>query len=397
MTSVVSDAAPTGSHAAAHHPHAPLGGRLFTLPLLVALLFVGIAGVILAQRFMHGLGAVTNLSDGYPWGIWVAVDVVIGSAFGCAGYVMALLVYILNKGEYHAMVRPAVMASLFGYGLAGAAVMVDLGRYWNFYHMMMPWYAQPNSVMLEVGLCVATYTLVLVIEFAPAFLERFGMENARRKLSRLLFVFIALGVLLPTMHQSSLGTMMVILGHKLSPLWQSQMLPVFFLTTAVLMGFAIVVWESVLSSLGFRRPVETPELAKLSKLMVYTGVLFVVLRFIDLAVRGQLGAMFGAHGTVMFWVETLLMLAAIATILSASARRRSKALFVSSSLFLAGGIVYRLNVYLVGLIPSVGPWSYFPSLSEILITVGIFALEVVLYLVFVKKLPVMHAVSTKHG
>lgn len=393
MTSLAShDTAPS-----AHHEHAPVGGRLITVPFLIALAFVAIAGFILVQRFAHGIGAVSNLSDGYPWGIWVAIDVVIGSAFGCAGYVMALLVYILNRGEYHAMVRPAVMASLFGYGLAGAAVLVDLGRYWNFYHMMMPSYAQPNSVMLEVGLCVATYTIVLILEFAPAFLERFGMHDARRKLSKILFFFIALGVLLPTMHQSSLGTMMVILGHKLSPLWQTQMLPVFFLTTAVLMGFAIVVWESVLSALGFRRPMETAELARLSGLMVYTGLAFVALRFVDLAVRGQLGAMFGAHGTVMFWVETLLMIGGIAAILPVASRRRGKALFVSSSLFLAGGIVYRLNVYIVGLIPAVGPWSYFPSLSEILITVGIFSLEVVLYLVFVKKLPVMHAVSTKHG
>ncbi|AIB14586.1 hydrogenase (plasmid) [Azospirillum argentinense] len=382
------------SHA---HEHQPLGGRVLTLPFLICAVLVAIAGVILFQRYTQGLGAASNLNDGYPWGIWVAIDVVIGSAFGCAGYVIALLCYILNRGEYHPLVRPAVLASLFGYGLAGLAVLVDLGRYWNFYHMMLPWYAQPNSVMLEVGLCVATYTLVLVVEFAPAFLERFGIEGLRAKLNRVLWVFIALGVLLPTMHQSSLGTMMVIVGHKLSPLWQSQMLPVFFLLTAILMGFAIVVWESVMASLNFRRPMETPVLSKLAGLMLVVASLFVVLRFVDLIVRGQIGQIFGGPQSGWFVVEMVLMISGLALLIPKANRNRSRALFLSASLLLAAGILYRLNVYLIGFTPAVGPWHYFPSVKEIMVTVGVFALEIALYLLFVKKLPVMHAVHPEHG
>ena len=379
------------------HEHQPLGGRVLTLPFLICAALVAIAGVILFQRYTQGLGAASNLNDGYPWGIWVAIDVVIGSAFGCAGYVIALLCYILNRGEYHPLVRPAVLASLFGYGLAGLAVLVDLGRYWNFYHMMLPWYAQPNSVMLEVGLCVATYTLVLVVEFAPAFLERFGIEGLRAKLNKVLWVFIALGVLLPTMHQSSLGTMMVIVGHKLSPLWQSQMLPVFFLLTAILMGFAIVVWESVMASLYFRRPLETPVLSMLSGLMLAVASLFVVLRFVDLIVRGQFGQIFGGPQSGWFVAEMVLMIAGLALLIPKANRNRSRALFLSASLLLVAGILYRLNVYLIGFTPAVGPWHYFPSVKEIMVTVGVFALEIALYLLFVKKLPVMHAVHPEHG
>lgn len=377
--------------AANAHAHRPIGGRLFTLPFLISLALIAALAVVLYNRFTGGLGAVANINDGYPWGIWVAVDVVIGSAFGCAGYVMALLCYILNRGEYHPMVRPAILTSLFGYGLAGLAVIIDLGRYWNFWHLMMPWYAQPNSVMLEVGLCVATYTLVLVVEFSPAFLERFGFENLRARVNKVLWVFIALGVLLPTMHQSSLGTMMVILGHRLSPLWQTQLLPVFFLTTAVLMGFAIVVWESVLSSMSFRREQETPLLRKLAGLMTAVAGLFVVLRIVDLVARGQLGAVFAATAWPSFAVETALMLGGFLILLPPANRGRLKALFVGSSLLLAGGILYRLNVYLIGFTPAGGPWHYFPSVQEIMVTVGVFALEVALYLVFVKTLPVMHA------
>ncbi|WP_353860456.1 Ni/Fe-hydrogenase cytochrome b subunit [Azospirillum formosense] len=379
------------------HEHQPLGGRVLTLPFLICAALVAVAGVILFQRYTQGLAAASNLNDGYPWGIWVAIDVVIGSAFGCAGYIIALLCYILNRGEYHPLVRPAVLASLFGYGLAGLAVLVDLGRYWNFYHMMLPWYAQPNSVMLEVGLCVATYTLVLVVEFAPAFLERFGIEGLRAKLNKVLWVFIALGVLLPTMHQSSLGTMMVIVGHKLSPLWQSQMLPVFFLLTAILMGFAIVVWESVMASLNFRRPMETPVLSKLAGLMLVVASLFVALRFVDLIVRGQIGQIFGGPQSGWFVAEMVLMISGLALLIPKANRNRSRALFLSASLLLAAGILYRLNVYLIGFTPAVGPWHYFPSVKEIMVTVGVFALEIALYLLFVKKLPVMHAVHPEHG
>ncbi len=383
--------------ASAHDEHQPLGGRLITLPLLICLALVAIAATILVDRFTSGIGAVSNLSDGYPWGIWVAVDIVIGTAFGCAGYVMAFIVYIINKGEYHPLVRPAVMASLFGYGLAGLAVIVDLGRYWNFYHMFHPGYAQFNSVMVEVGLCVAAYTTVLMIEFSPAFLERFGLKNIRAKLNKLMWVFIALGVLLPTMHQSSLGTMMVVVGTKLDAAWQTQMLPVLFLLTAIIMGFAIVVWEAVLSSMSFKRPQETPMLAKIAGIMAVVASVFLAVRFIDLIVRGQLGHALGGPLALYFWIETILLVGSVALLLPKANRSRPQALFVSSCLMLGGGIFYRLSVYLIAFTPAIGPWSYFPSVPELMITVGIFALEIALYLIFVKRLPVMHAVHPAHA
>ncbi|HTY99693.1 MAG TPA: Ni/Fe-hydrogenase cytochrome b subunit, partial [Rhodocyclaceae bacterium] len=187
------------------HIPAPLGGKLWT-PFTVSLAaLVVLATVILLVRFAFGLGAVTNLNDGFPWGIWVVYDVVIGSAFACGGYTMALMVYIFNKGEYHPLVRPALMASLFGYTLAGFGVLFDLGRWWNFWHIFWPGYANINSVMFEVAACISLYILVMWIEFSPAFLERFGLGHVKKKVTRWMFFFIALGVLLPSMHQSSLG------------------------------------------------------------------------------------------------------------------------------------------------------------------------------------------------
>jgi Ni/Fe-hydrogenase subunit HybB-like protein len=254
------------------HEHRPLGGRIITVPFLILCVLALIGGVLLAQRFLFGIGAVANVNDGYAWGIWVVIDVVVGTAFGCAGYAMALLVYILNRGEYHPLVRPALLASLFGYTLGGMAVVIDLGRYWNAYNLLLPGQINLRSVMFEISVCVAAYIIVLWIEFAPAFLERLGLKQPRKSLSRVLFLFIGLGVLLPTMHQSSLGTMLTVLGHRLDPLWQTQLLPLLFLISALVMGFAIVVFEAVLASVGFKRPAEAYILGKLAGLMAWLVV-----------------------------------------------------------------------------------------------------------------------------
>ncbi|HEY9051425.1 MAG TPA: Ni/Fe-hydrogenase cytochrome b subunit [Gammaproteobacteria bacterium] len=372
--------------------HAPVGGKLLTKPFIFFSFLFMIALAILAARFIFGLGAVTNMNDGYPWGIWIVIDVMIGTAFGCAGYSMALLVYLLNKGEYHPLVRPAMMAGLFGYGLAGMAVIIDLGRYWQFYTLLWPGYVQFNSVMLEVAWCVMAYVVVLAVEFSPAFLERFGLKNIHQKLNKVLFFFIAVGILLPTMHQSSLGTMAVVAGHQISALWQSQLLPPLFLISAVLMGYALVPFESILSSLGLKRPMETPLLAKISHVAFIVTIAYLVLRFGDLLVRGDLGLAFAGNlDALMFWIENLLFLVPVVMLANEANRSNPRTIFISAVSLLLAGSIYRLNVYIIGYHPVAGGnWSYFPSVTEMLVTVGIFSLEVVLYLIFVKKLPVLH-------
>ena len=379
------------SHAA--QKHAPLGGAILT-PLFIVLAVLALVGAwFLANRFIFGLASVTNLSDGYPWGIWIAIDLVVGTALGCAGYAVAILVYILNRGEYHPLVRPAILASLFGYGLGGVAVMIDLGRYWQAYNMFLPWLSQYNSVMLETALCIAAYITVLMIEFSPVFLERLGMKNVRRKLNRVLFVFIALGVLLPTMHQSSMGTILVILGHQLVPLWQTPLLPLLFLVSAIFMGFAIVVFESVLSSVGFRRPMESYIMSKLTLVIAWLLIGFLVVRYVDLIFSGDISyAFLPTTFAVSFWVETALHFVALILIWPRSRPISSQRLFIAAAVLLLAGALYRVNCYLVGYDPGDG-YVYFPTAGEILVTVAIFAVEIMLYLVFVKLLPVLHTVD----
>ena len=372
-----------------HPAPAPLGGPLVTPLTKILAALVAIAGVILLVRFFFGLGAVTNINDGYTWGIWVVYDVIIGSAFACGGYSVALLVYIFNKGEYHPMVRPALLASLFGYSLAGLGVIFDLGRYWNFWHIFWPGYAQPNSVMFEVAVCISAYILVMWIEFSPAFLEKFGMKDVKKKLNKVLFLIIALGTLLPSMHQSSLGSMLVVYGYQVHPLWQSLMLPLFYLMTALAIGYAMVVFEACLSSSGFKRPLEMHLLGKLSKVMLGMLVAYLVVRFVDLAVRGALGGMFTLNiEAFAFWVETALFVAPLVILANAQARKNPSKLFIAACCLIMAGFMLRLNSYLIGF--ETGPgWHYFPSVSEIMVSIGMIALEILGYIVLVRYLPIL--------
>ncbi len=380
-------------HAVSHAP-APLGGRLVTpVTVLLAALALAAAGV-LAFRFVYGLGAVTNINDGFPWGIWIVYDVMVGSAFACGGYAIALLVYIFNRGEYHPLVRPALLASLFGYTLAGVSVIFDLGRYWNFWHIFWPGYAQVNSVMFEVAVCISLYILVMWLEFSPAFLDRLGMSGAKKKISKLMFLFIALGVLLPSMHQSSLGSLLVIFGSQIHPLWQAGfLLPLEYLMTAVLLGFAVVVFEATLVSLGFNRTMETALLARLARFIWGLLIAYLVVRIGDLVVRGALVNAFRLTlEAFWFWIEMICFAIPVWLLAAPAACGNPGRLFAAAVLLMAGGFLLRVNGFLVGYETGAG-WHYFPSLPELTVSVGLIAFEILAYIVFVKTLPVLPAQS----
>jgi Ni/Fe-hydrogenase subunit HybB-like protein len=381
----------------------PLGGEILTKPFMFFAALLGFAVILIGIRYIFGIGAVSNLSDGYPWGIWIAYDVVAGTAIACGGYAMALLVYVLNRGEYHPLVRPALLASVFGYTLAGASIMVDIGRYWNAYNLFTPWYANINSTMFEVAFCVATYTMVLWIEFTPAFLEGISkhkdklpkfvqgwkVEGFQKILNKWLFIFIAVGILLPTMHQSSLGTLMYISGKKLYPLWQTGFLPLLFLISAITMGYAMVIFESIFSSVGFKREIEMPFLSKLSGIIPWLIGVYLIVRVGDLVWRGALGMAFRFDKySLAFWVENALYIYAFAVLLQSANRSRPRQLFIAATAMVLAGVVYRFNTFLVGFNPG-DNWSYFPSFSESMITIGIISFEIIAYLYIVKTFPVL--------
>jgi Ni/Fe-hydrogenase subunit HybB-like protein len=376
--------------------HVAMGGRLMTRPFIVLLAIAGVGAVMAAVRFLYGIGAVSNLSNGYPWGVWIAIDVVVGTAIGCGGYAVGILVYILNRGEYHPLVRPAVLTSLLGYGLAVIAVVIDLGRFWSLWKVPVYVWRWSHSPQLEVALCVAAYTLVLMIELSPALFEklRAGASTGLRRLAERgltlvekNFVWIlALGLLLPTMHQSSLGTMMLLPGPRMHPLWLTPWLPLLFVVNAILMGFAVVTLEATFSAAAFGRRRETVMLASLSRIVGWIALGWSVFRFGEAALAGKLGYLASGYG-IAFMAEVLLPLAAAAILLS-DLRRQAVWQVRGAILLFLGAALHRVDTYLVAFRPG-RAFSYFPAVPELLITFGIIAAEVAIYIAVVKTFPIL--------
>ncbi len=355
-------------------------------------------------RFTQGLGAATSMNDGYPWGIWIAFDVVVGTGLASGGYAMALLVYVFNKGKYHPLVRPALVTSFLGYSVAGVAIAFDLGRFWNMWRIPVAlgdW--NGTSILLEVALCMMAYTAVLFLEISPAILERVAADpnDARAALAkawlprveRALPFVIAVGLVLPTMHQSSLGSLLLVAGTKVHGLWHTGLLPLLFLLTAVSMGYAVIYFESIFSSVAFRRPLETRLLSKLGVFVAGVIAAFLVVRFGGLAAAGRLGLLFTSGvQSFFFWVETLLFLAAAWLFLQQGVRAHAPGQLQAALLALFAGATYRIDAFLTGFNP--GPnWIYFPSLPELLVTLGLVATETMAYVWIVKKFPILAGVT----
>ena len=378
----------------------PIGGRILTKPTRLLLLCLTIASVLILYRFATGLGRITAMNDGYPWGLWIAFDEVTGTALACGGYAVALLVYVLNMGKYHPLVRPAVLTSALGYTLAGFGVALDIGRWWNIWRVpILFWHWNLNSVLLQVALCLMAYMFVLWIELSPAFLEKArqtGAPGIRAVADRLvpivdkaLLWIIALGILLPTMHQSALGALMLIAGPRLHPLWNTGWLPLLFLLSSIGMGYAAVVFEAALSAWMFNRRPEREMLAGLGRAIVPFMGAYVALRFIDLVVRGQIGALFALDlYSVMCLLEFALFIWAIVMLSRDAGRRRLGTLFRAALLLIFAGGLYRVDTYLVAFRPG-AQWSYFPSVGEILITVGLVSAEILAYIIIVKLFPII--------
>jgi Ni/Fe-hydrogenase subunit HybB-like protein len=381
-----------------HAKPAAVGGSLWTgtTRTLFAIAVLGIALVI--WRFMVGLGPSTGLSDGYPWGIWIAFDVVTGTALGCGGYAIAFLVYVLNRGKYHPLVRPALLTSALGYTVAAAAIVIDVGRPWFIWRIPVSvgdW--NLDSALLEVALCVMTYVLVLWIELSPAFMEKAGGAGSGlyRFLDRIMVFVVALGLLLPTMHQSSLGSVIMLAGPRLHPLWHTAWLPLLFLISCIAMGYAIVVIESTLSSRAFGRAREDRMLASLSKTMVFVMAAYVVIRLVDIVVSGKTALLFSSGMmSVLFWLEIALFALPAAVLLARGNAIPIGCMYRQALTVLVGGTLYRFDAYLVAFKPSAG-WSYFPSVTELLMTIGLVALEVFVFIVIVRKFPILSGTVAK--
>src|SRR5271169_5515315 len=238
-------------------------------------------------RIFYGLGGSTNLSDKFPWGIWIAFDVMCGVGLAAGGFTLVAVVHIFNIERYKPILRPAILTAFLGYVLVVLALMFDLGLPYRIWHPLVMW--NPHSVMFEVAWCVTLYTTVLALEFAPVVLERFHLDRALKVMRIALIPLVILGVILSTLHQSSLGSLFLIVPEKLYPLWYTPILPLLFYVSAIAVGLAMTIFESWHSSRAFGRALELPLLASMGRVLAVVLSVYLWIRFLDLSHRHVFG------------------------------------------------------------------------------------------------------------
>lgn len=352
------------------------------LALLALVMAVGAYAASL--RFRYGLG-VTNLSDAYPWGLWIAVDVMGGVALAAGAFCIALTVYLLKIERYKSVVRPAILTGLIGYLSAIVGILFDLGQPQRIWHVMVYW--QPNSVMFEVAWCVMLYTTVLALEFAPTLFERLGWSRVANLLRSLTVPLVIAGVILSTLHQSSLGGLLLIAPDNIHPLWYSPLLPILFLLSAIAVAPFVVAVESTLSSWALGRGLERDILRGLGRAGAYLLMLYAGVRLGDLLLRGAGPALFGER-SLFLWAELTLMVLLPLLLLSSAAIRRHPAGLLGIGLLVASGVVLnRFNSVVTAKIVPAGV-GYFPNWVEFAITAGVIAWGLWLYTLAVRRLPI---------
>jgi len=354
----------------------------------VLLGLMGVGLVVALVRFANGIGAISDLSNTYPWGFWISFDLFTGVAIGSGAFVMAATVYIFELKRFRPLLKPSILTGFLGYLLVILALIVDLGRPERILHLIIYW--NHTSVLFEIGVCVMSYTAVLAIEFAPVLLEGLRLEKWAHRIHHYILPFVILGVVLSTLHQSSLGSLLLIQPEKLHPLWWSPMLPVFFFVSAVAIGLAMIVLESSLSAKAFGRGLEIDLLEKLARAAVAVLGLYLLVKFGELASAGELGLLF--HSGLMswlFWAE-ILVGAVLPMILFAvpRIRRSPRGLLVGAVCLLLGMILNRFDVSWFALhrLTDVG---YLPTLPEISISVAIFSFGILAFILAARYLPLL--------
>ena len=356
--------------------------------VFLALMAAGFYGTVV--RFTQGLGRSTNLNDQFPWGLWIGFDVLCGVMLAAGGFTLTAAVHIFNIKRLRPIVRPTILTAFLGYVLVCIALMYDLGRPYRIWHPLVM--RNPHSVMFEVAYCVMLYTTVLSLEFSPIVLERFNLEKPLKIVRAALIPLVILGVILSTLHQSSLGTLYLIMPEKLHPLWYSPLLPVFFFISAIAVGLAMTIFESSLSAKYFGRQLELPILQELGRVLVVVLCVYGILRYEDLLHRGVLRLLLRpGYEMYLFWLEISLSLVFPLLLLSRKkVRTTASGLYLAAVLVVLGFITNRLNVSITGLESAAG-MHYVPKWTEVAVTGAILAAGFALFGFAAKYLPIFPA------
>ncbi len=338
------------------------------------------------NRFFHGLGAATNLTDDFPWGLWIGFDVIGGVGLAAGGFTLTGLVYIFGIKRFSPIVRPTVLTAFLGYIIVIVGLLYDIGKWYNIYSPMFNW--NVHSPLFEVAMCVMLYTTVLALEFSLNIFEKFKLKKLVKLHHVATPILVTLGIMLSTQHQSSLGTLFVLMPEKVHPLWYSTYLPVIFWVSCVMVAFAMIIFESYLSSRGLGKGLEEDLLRDIGRILVFMLPVYFTVRWGDLLTRGALSSL-AQPGTerTMFIIENLVYLASFFLLLSKRIRENRNYLFLSACLVILGFVLHRMNVTITSILRFADGY-YFPSWQEVTVTLSLIAFGVVAYTLAVKYLPV---------
>ncbi len=368
-------------------------------PTTILLVLIMMAGLVLiVYRLKAGLGAVTNLSDRFPWGLWIGVEVLGGVAMAAGGFLIAGAVYILNIKKYKPIVRPAILNAFFGYLLSATAISLDIGLPWRIWHPMIMW--QIHSVMWVVAIHVVLYTSTLAAESSPMFFETLGMEKAANFVHKIIVPVVLFGVLLSILHQSSLGAVYLIAAKKLSPFWYNSQVPTLFLISAVMMGLSMVSFETILSSKFFKHEADTGILYGLARGTLITAVIYFIAK-VWFLFRGP-GIQAAFNGTMeanMYLLEMVVgVVAPLVLLLMKSIRESVGSIFFVNIMVISGVLLNRLNVSIFGVYrdQAATGFSYFPTWMEFVVTFAFISFAIIGFKVSVKYLRVFPKTEAQH-
>jgi Ni/Fe-hydrogenase subunit HybB-like protein len=357
------------------------------------LLLVGLGVLAILYRMVVGLGAATNLSDDIPWGLWVAVDVLAGVALAAGGFSITAAVYIFNMKKYKPIARPAILTAFIGYAVVVVGLGVDIGKPLSAWHPLVMW--QPHSIMFEVVVCITLYLTVLALEFSQTFFDGMKWQGALKTIKKFTYPLVIAGIVLSFLHQSSLGGVFLIAPAKLSHLWYTPNMPYFFYLSAIAAGLAMVSVEGIVSSRSLKREMEMDILQGLARGARITLVLYLVLKAADMTAQGVWPLVLAGNLAGFFFLAEILIgvVAPIILYSMKSVTDSPKGLLIAASL-VTGGVVF--NRFNVNFFAQSGTGTfYFPSVWELLVTVGLVALVVMLYRLAVMHLPVFHEGALK--
>ena len=354
----------------------------------ISILCIWVAALYtLIRRFSEGLGAVTGMNDAAPWGLWIGADVFAGVALAAGGFVLAATVHIFRIDRFKPILRPTVLTAFLGYMLVAVALFIDIGRPLSWWHPLVMW--QHHSIMFEVTWCVILYSTVLAIEISPVVLERLGLTKLLKVVKITTIPVVIAGVILSTMHQSSLGSLYLIVPAKLYPLWYSPLLPVFFLMSAVAAGMCVIIVESFFSAKILKRGLESVLMRDLGRAASIILFLYLAIKFSDLAVRGAWDLVLVQNLQGRLFLLEMLGGAALPAILLSFRRMRKmpRVLLGASLLVMMGVVLNRVNVCWIGM--SVGDQlSYIPTWMEISVSLAFVTAGTIAFFLAVHYLPV---------